>query len=148
MDSGASGHLTGNKAWFSELHPCAPCTVTTADHGVLTCTQRGTVVLDTPSTLITLRDVLYVPSLAVNLISVSALVKAGVRLHFAEKGCTLRTKRNGFIVRAAALNSIYSVHAALPQLSTAYSVTAGTSEAPDWVTLHARMGHLNPRSLS
>ena len=47
VDSGASSHLTGCRAWFTELHQCEPCTVVAANHGTLKCTQRGTVPLNT-----------------------------------------------------------------------------------------------------
>ena len=149
VDSGASSHLTGNRAWFTELHQCVPCTVTVADHGTLTCTQRGTVVLGTQRGRITVRNVLYVPSLAVNLLSVSAIVNAGLRVRFAKQGCSIRTARNELIARAAAHNNIYSVQAAapLPSSTVVYSVTAGTSEPLSWPTVHARMGHLNPRAM-
>ena len=147
VDSGASSHLTGNRAWFTELHQCVPCTVTVADRGTLTCTQRGTVVLSTQRGRITVRNVLYVPSLAVNLLSVSAIVNAGMRVHFTKNSCSIRTGRDELIVQAAAHNNIYSVQAAPQASTTAYSVTAGTSEPLSWVTIHARMGHLNPRAV-
>ena len=147
VDSGASSHLTGNRAWFTELHQCVPCTVTVADHGTLTCTQRGTVVLKTQRGRITVRNVLFVPSLGVNLLSVSAIVHAGMRVRFTKSGCSIRTSRNKLIVQAVAHNNIYSVYAAPQPSVAAYSVTSGTSEALSWVTIHARMGHLNPRAM-
>ena len=147
VDSGASSHLTGNRAWFTELHQCVPCTVTVADRGTLTCTQRGTVVLGTQRGRITVRNALYVPSLAVNLLSVSAIVNTGMRVRFTKKGCSIRTARDELVVEAVAHNNIYSVRAAAQPSLAAYSVTAGTSEPLSWVTIHARMGHLNPRAV-
>ena len=44
-------------------------------------------------------------------------------------------------------SNIYSVRAAAQPSLAAYSVTAGTSEPLSWVTVHARMGHLNPRAV-
>ena len=147
VDSGASGHLTGNKAWFVELHECPPCNVTTADHGVLTCTQRGTVVLSTQHCRHIIRDVLYVPSMTVNLLSVSAMINKGLRVHFTKTGCTIRTSRKKLIARAVALNNIYSIYASPQQNVTAYSVTSGSSGPLDWKTAHARMGHLSPSGM-
>ena len=147
VDSGASRHLTGCRAWFTELHQCEPCTVVAANHGTLKCTQRGTVTLITERGRILVRNVLYVPSLGVNLLSVSAILSAGMRVHFTKGGCRISTSRGKVIVQAVARNNIYSIHAA-PQLSeSAYSVTAGTSSPLSWVTAHGRMGHLNTRDM-
>ncbi len=90
VDSGASAHLSGTRAWFSELHQCEPCTVTTANHGRVTCTQRGTVSLHTEQGVLTIDEVLFVPSIVVNLLSVSALLKVGLRVRFTERACTVR----------------------------------------------------------
>jgi transposase InsO family protein len=147
VDSGASSHLTGCRAWFTELHSCAPCTVVAANHGTLTCTQRGTVTLNTERGRIHVRDVLYVPSLGVNLLSVSAIVNAGMRVRFTKGGCRISTSRNKLIVQAVARNNIYSIHAAPQPSESAYSVTAGTSSPLSWVVAHGRMGHLNTRDL-
>jgi hypothetical protein len=147
VDSGASSHLTGNRTWFTELHQCQPVTVTVADHGTLTCAQRGTVVLNTQRGRITVRNVLFVPSLGVNLLSVSAIVNAGMRVRFTKGGCSIRTSRNKLIVQATAHNNIYSVQAAPHASEAAYSVTSGSSEPLNWTTAHARMGHLNPKAM-
>ena len=147
VDSGASGHLSGNRAWFTELLQCEPCTVTVADHGTLTCAQRGTVVLNTRSGRITVRNVLYVPSLGVNLLSVSSIVNAGMRVRFTKSGCSIRTSRNKLIVQAVAHDNLYSVHASPQPSVTAYSVTSGSSEPVSWTTVHGRMGHLSPTAL-
>ena len=146
VDNGASARLTGDKGWFSELHDCVPCTVTTANHGVLTCTQRGTVLLSTERSCITVHNVLFVPSLVVNLLSVHAMVKGGNRVRFTENTCTIRTKRNMLIMRAKANNSLYSIRAVQQSATvTAHAASAGT--ALDWLTVHERMGHLHVRAM-
>ena len=147
VDSGASSHLSGCRAWFTELHQCEPCTVVAANHGTLQCTQRGTVTLNTERGRIHVRNVLYVPSLGVNLLSVSAIVNAGMRVRFTKAGCRISTSRNKLIVQAVARNNIYSIHAAPEPSEFAYSVTAGTSSPLSWVTAHGRMGHLNTRDM-
>ncbi len=146
VDSGASKHLTGDKRWFTKLHECVPCTVTTADRGVLSCSQRGTVVLNTQHGAFAVHDVLYVPALAVNLLSVSALLKSRYRVHFTKAGCVIRTSRNKLVAQAAAHDNVYLVRAT-PQPPSAQALSATTSSGLDWATAHARLGHLNPRSI-
>ena len=147
VDSGASSHLSGCRAWFTELHQCAPCTVVAANHGTLTCTQRGTVTLNTERGRIHVRDVLYVPSLGVNLLSVSAILNAGMRVRFTKGGCRISTSRNKLVIQATAHNNIYSIQATPQPSESAYSVTAGTSSPLSWVIAHGRMGHLNTRDM-
>ena len=148
VDSGASAHLTGNKAWFTQLHECPPCTVTTANHGVLTCSQRGTVKLNTQyNCFLTFDNVLFVPSLVVNLLSVSAILRSGYRVRFTGKGCTIRTRHNKHVVRAVSQDNIFSVQAWPPHTAVAHSVTSGSSGPLDWKTVHARLGHLNPTAM-
>ena len=147
VDSGASSHLPGCRAWFTELHQCYPCTVVTANHGTLKCTQRGTVTLNTERGRIHVRNVLYVPSLGVNLLSVSAIVNAGMRVRFTKGGCRISTSHNKLIVQAVARNNIYCISATPEPSESAYSVTAGTSSPLNWVIAHGRRGHLNPRDM-
>lgn len=147
VDSGAAKHLTGDKRWFKELYNCVPCTVTTADQGVLSCTQRGSVELSTRHGKFTVRNVLYVPGLTVNLLSVSVLVDTGYRVHFTKTGCTIRTSRNKLVIQAAALDNIYSVHVSLPLVYATLSATVSNKSAINWLVAHARLGHLNASSV-
>ena len=147
VDSGASGHLTGDRTWFTELSECPPIPVTTASHGKLMCTQRGTVALITPRGRINIKNVLFIPSVHVNLISVSCIIKSGYRVRFTEKSCTINTRHNKLVTRAVAHSNLFSVVASPLQSVTALSVTAGTSGGLDWKTAHTRMGHLSPSAM-
>ena len=76
MDSGATCHMCSNKELFSELCPVAKKTdVTLGDGRQLEATGRGnvslTMNLPNGAHKCRLLDVLYVPSLAYNLLSVS-----------------------------------------------------------------------------
>ena len=146
VDSGASYCLTGDKTWFTELHSCSPCTVTAANNGVLTCSQRGTVVLNVQYGSITLKDVLYVPTLPVNLLSVSALLKAGYQPRFTPTGCSI-IQHSNLLIQVKSHDSVYPLVASRPSTKVLSAVVNSASRGLDWATVHARLGHLNPAAI-
>ena len=146
VDSGASFSLTGDKSWFTELRECVPCTVSAANDGVLRCSQRGTVVLNVRYGSITVKDVLFVPSLTVNLLSVSALLKCGYRPHFTPTGCAI-IKRGGLLAEIKAHDNVYPLVASRQAAKVLSAVSSSTSKALDWATVHARLGHLNAQAI-
>lgn len=158
IDSGASAHLCNTAGWFTELRPCPPKTVTVANKSTLQCQQEGTIHVRISAgnhwKNAVFTNVLYVPDLGVNLLSVQAMTKAGLHLNFTQHGCTIRNKRQQVIGYAKAEQNLYhlvvtplkptmNVHANSVQMSDGNTVTA----ASDWQLIHARMGHLNAASV-
>ncbi|KAF7814526.1 Retrovirus-related Pol polyprotein from transposon TNT 1-94 [Senna tora] len=73
VDSGASDHMTGNASLFSTLAPCASSLqVKIADGTMAKVSAIGSIKI---STTLTLMNVLYVPALACNLLSISKLTQ-------------------------------------------------------------------------
>ena len=54
-----------------------------------------------------LNRVLYVPDLGVNILSVQAMVKAGLRCDFKVNGCTIRNRSRQVVGYAKAQDSLY-----------------------------------------
>ncbi|KAE8999862.1 hypothetical protein PR001_g18941 [Phytophthora rubi] len=83
VDSGASSHMTHDVSFlrdYTELQ--SPLDICIADGGRMGATGRGTAVLDFGDYSVTLSDVLHVPSLDRNLISVQKLASMGVTVAF------------------------------------------------------------------
>ena len=146
IDSGASYSLTGDRTWFTELYNCVPCTVTAANNGTLACTQRGTVVLNVLHGTITVKDVLFVPSLFINLLSVSALLKNGYRPRFTATGCAI-VKRRKLLAEAKVHDNVYPLTATRQPAKALSAVVSSSSKGLDWATVHARLGHINPQAI-
>ena len=78
VDSAASSHISGNIDLFNNLHSVTPITIETASGESFTADQQGTICItlcsnsihNLPNIPITLLDVIYVPKLNVNLMSV------------------------------------------------------------------------------
>lgn len=94
IDSGATCHMCNDVSLFVKLHNFEkPVEVTLGDGHVVKATGRGVVKTEIESPNIqkgkscVLQDVLYVPSLSYNLVSVSKATKSGKTVKFNEDGC-------------------------------------------------------------
>ena len=112
VDSGATCHMCSNKELFSELCPVTKKTdVTLGDGRQLEATGQGNVSL-TMNLLngvhkCRLLDVLYVPSLAYNLLSVSKAAEKGKETVFNEKGCEIVSASGTVIAKAQHYGNLY-----------------------------------------
>ena len=78
VDSAASSHLSGNRSLFHQFYDVEPIAIETASGELFVSTKRGTIdiiirsdpKLNLPDLPITLQEVIYVPNLQANLLSV------------------------------------------------------------------------------
>ena len=96
IDSGATSHMCTDQRMFTELHPLSKSLeVKLGDGHVLTAVGQGTVQLIMKCgrdkyRKCTLSDVLYVPKLSCNLLSVSKTTEKGNDVKFYEDTCIIR----------------------------------------------------------
>lgn len=102
-------------------------------------THIGTVQLNGS---LSLDNVLFVPALGCNLISVTHLLKAGVDVWFQATGCSLSS--NGTRIGFASLSDGLYVLQASPRSSTAHPARTSSDLLSYW---HRRLGHLNFREV-
>lgn len=106
VDSGATCHMTNNKNLLKNYVVDTPRLVTAANNQKMCTEGHGDVelVLKGQQNTTTISEVIFVPGLSTNLLSVSKLTAKGLRVHFNEKGCSIRygetviasaTKKNG-----------------------------------------------------
>ena len=156
MDSGASKHMCKDRNKFTVLVP--HCAEVEFGNGYrVRVYWKGTVVIRAIGGPLELTDVLYVPSLASNLFSVSRACKLGARCTFLEDGLGAYIEHsNKLVCTATFVNELYwleelylpthtaavaDVHA-LPTLNTENKRTV---EAVMW---HRRLGHLGYETLA
>lgn len=95
VDSGASVHATGNRAllsWYESLH--TDRFILGASGHRLRVSGSGSVCTDR----IILNDVLYVPGLEKNVVSVAKLAELDYGVDFGNTGCFIRDDRTGALV--------------------------------------------------
>ena len=91
FDSGCSRHMTGNRAFFSELKECASSHVTFGDGARGRIMAKGNIAKNNLSCL---NDIRYVDELKANLIMVSQLCDQGYSVNFSKDSCVVINKDN------------------------------------------------------
>jgi hypothetical protein len=96
VDSGATRHMFCDLSVFHKLESIAPTTVKLGGDSTANCAQIGEVVLHlSDGRRLRLSQVLYVPCLAINLLSVSQIAKKGIMTSFTKAGCALIDSDDG-----------------------------------------------------
>jgi hypothetical protein len=142
---------------FQKLKFIALTTVKLGDDSTTDCTQIGEIVLDVSyGHRIRLTQVLYVPRLAINLLSVSRLAQKGIMTSFTKIGCTLLDTDDGNCLLAEARTTpggLYVIPKAVHHASSsACAIAANASPSSSQcvkplskemqILWHARLGHV------
>jgi len=143
VDSGATCHMCSDKRLFVEL--CSleePEEVTLGDGYAVEATGKGVVKLelvakDGKTKKCKLHDVLYVPKLSYNLLSVSRVTKAGKAVEFNEAGCVITDENRKLIGTATRVGNLY-------YLNCRDGRAQSNAAAETW---HRRYGHLGVENL-
>ena len=92
IDSGASRHMTSNRGIFQAL-TSRVVPITIANGAEIMAEGIGTVMIDTPRGPVVMEDVLYVPSMQANLLSIHALRRKGITVEFGQDGVVFRIRK-------------------------------------------------------
>ena len=151
VDSGATCHMCCDDKLFDELHSLEqPLEVMLGDGYAVEATGRGTVVLALTevggkATRCKLHEVLYVPDLSYNLLSVPKATKAGKVVKFTETGCEILDSNKKVIAVATRVGSLYHLNCQADNEQTNAAVNKSKETKED--TWHWRYGHLGVRNL-
>ena len=149
VDSGATTHMCHDRQSFTNLYQLEnPIDVVLGDGRALTAVGRGEVVLDVvlpngESKLCTLCDVLYVPKLSHNLISVTKATQKGKVVKFTKSACYMLNKKHQMIAKATKVGSLYQLEYK-PNHERANLAEKADTKEDIW---HKRFGHLGVGSL-
>ena len=141
VDSGATSHMTYDRKILSNFREFQhPSQVYLGDDKAIFATGQGSVKIacydeSYPITL-TLENVLYVPKLRKNLLSVAAIAKKGAEVKFDNKTCTVIKDKRTLVIGHIVDDRLYRVN-------TVDFVNVATSKEPDLRSWHCRFGHLN-----
>lgn len=143
VDSGASMHMTVNKHWlknpsFSSSLP----EIIVANKTKVPVLCSGDVEITTNHNYeVTVKNVLCVPSLTTNLLSVSELIRNGNSVVFKLNQCLIRNKQGHLVAQAELVDGVYKL-----KLQTQNCFL--TSSVVDGDTWHRRLGHLNSNDMN
>ncbi|KAG8239599.1 hypothetical protein J437_LFUL018311 [Ladona fulva] len=116
VDSGVTSQMTMHKNWLVDhKEESLSMSVTVANNSKMKTAGHCNVLVNLEGDDKGISDVLYVPDLSTNLLSVSKLVSKGINVIFNEKGCELCLREkfevNGEVVATAdCMNSMYKLN--------------------------------------
>lgn len=150
VDSGATSHMCSDKSIFTNLHTLSsPLPVTLGDGRSLQAVGRGDIVLKmnlpqerTESCI--LHDVLLIPELSYNLLSVTSAAKRGKMTTFNETTCEIKDSKSRVIALGHREGGLYYLDHGGPVLSVHVSQHQDSSRKLTW---HRRFGHLGKQSI-
>lgn len=148
VDSGATCHMCGNDKLFTKLQSLEiPVNVTLGDGHTLEATGRGTVHVEmklpnNKTKRCKLLDVLHVPKLSYNLLSVSKAAEAGKITEFNQDGCQIFGATKKLIAVATRVGSLYY----LDCKSRKEQANPAKEETKENIW-HRRFGHLGIQNL-
>ena len=152
VDSGATSHMCNDESLFSEIKPLLKSqAVQVGDGHSVEAKGEGTVelkiTLSTGVSCCKLSNVLYVPDLSYNLLSVSKAAKSGKVIEFHGNGCNIINKNSKIIAAATKIGDLYFLNCINDD--TAYTVQNNKFDSRSkMVTLwHRRFGHLGENNL-
>ncbi|MCO5614455.1 hypothetical protein L7F22_068737 [Adiantum nelumboides] len=150
FDSGASRHITSRKDLFCSLD-AAPAgkKVTCANNASYPIKGVGKILITiSDGSDLCLPDVLYVPGIKKNLLSVSSLVKNGLRVIFEDDRCIVQDRENGYslITTGTLENGLFVLDHYEKQIQACIAETK-TQAMQDAELWHARFGHVGYGSL-
>ena len=150
VDSGATCHICNSKELFDDFCTLStPQKVTLGDDHILEAIGTGSVELklklpDEESRIGRLSDVLYVPSLAYNLLSVAKVTEAGKRVKFSETQGDIFDDQGERVAVASKAGNLYYLNCEAPKDHQVNSTIVESKENL-W---HRRFGHLGEKNLS
>lgn len=140
VDSGASSHMTPHKQLLVNMKPAKVVDVTSANNAKLNVKGVGDTVLRLNDIEVPVNNVLHVPELSANLLSVFYIVSKGNSVTFDANGCTIRNTKSEIVAQCQPKNGVYK-----------FSSNDGTcmlSRQNECAFIwHRRLGHLNYQTM-
>ena len=154
FDSGATQYMSPRRDWFTTFETLK--IIYMADDGQHQAVRIGsfTIQINGSGQVILIKDVLYVPASAKNLLSVSQITaKSNSSVRFTSSLCIITTTTNigqNFVIKCTKVGNLYPLGVGLLNIpQTAKTSLSAFSLTKDTATIkwHHRLGHLNLQSL-
>ena len=146
VDSGATHHLSSTNVGMMGYQVLEePVSITIADENEMVAAGKGDIIISIKGGIkLKLLDVLYVPRLSKNLLSVPKATSKGVEVKFSGDYCIFKAKGGVELARAHKENGLYKLQATCVKGGSAYTARL---PVPDQNVWHHRFGHANVNGL-
>lgn len=133
IDSGASRHLSPHREMLMDFHASNGPEISVANNNWLKVAGSGIAYVNIDGIDIAIRNVLFVPGLGANSLSVSEMIKAG-NVTFNANDCNVFNANNELFMKAKLDGDVYKIEA------KQISYMRAKNDDIDW---HRRLGHLS-----
>ena len=151
LNSGATRPMCGDRSQFSDLRKSPLSHIRAADNKLLSVQGEGTIYMSTSiGKSFMLINVLYVPGIAANLVSVGCIDQKGDSIQIKNRQCNVFSPKNELIMTSSlAFKGIYKLNLRETKNHThltpmPLSFVANPLSIDIW---HKRLAHINPRYL-
>jgi len=141
IDSGCTNHMTADLSLFKDLDKSYMSKVRIGNGEYVKVEGKGAIEVETMSGTKTLKNVLYVPKINQNLVSVGQLLESGYSIFFNNGVCDIKDKNGVLLFSAKMMNRSFNVDWREVCLSV------NTYENNETVLWHKRLGHFNYATL-
>lgn len=135
IDSGASRHMTHSDSGMKNLRETDVKDIMSANNENMGVKKCGDLTIQNDDVEINVKGALFVPELAVNLLSVHKICENGNTVFFNKDGCTIKNASGDRVAYCKQSNGVYPLKAAEKCLVAKNKV--------DGVTWHRRLGHVS-----
>nr|GMC49461.1 Retrovirus-related Pol polyprotein from transposon RE1 [Ipomoea batatas] len=137
LDSGCTNHMTGDEELFRELDRSQVSSVRIGNGDCIPVKGKGTVALESCTGTKLIYDVLYVPDIDKNLLSVGQLVDKGFKVIFENKLGIIKDIYDNDVIRIKMRGKSFLLDP-MEEEQAAYTATTTNKE-----TRHKRLGHFH-----
>ena len=109
IDSGCTNHMTTDLSLFKDLDKSYMSKVRTGNEEYVKVEGKGVIEVETMSGTKTLKNMLYVPKINQNLVSVGQLLESGYSLSFNDGMCNIRDKMGILLLSAKMMNRSFNI---------------------------------------
>lgn len=106
--------------------------------------KSGDAIIYLPEGDVEIKNVLHVPNISVNLLSVSKICEQGHTVTFNKKGCTITNADGNILASTKCENGVYKLRSAKKDIDLCMVAQKGSVSALTW---HRRLGHMNAKSM-
>ena len=151
VDSGALQHMTLHKHFFDSYQLVLGRKMFMSDNGMVKDISKGSILVETRVKdrvrSITIHDVLHVPKMHSNLLSVSKLISRGLKVHFNSLGCMVRASNSEMLAVALLEFNLYQLDTNVMNGAETSFLARFDENSHSFELWHKRLGHLNANSM-
>lgn len=141
LDSAATIHMTNNLDLLENVKNTTECSITTANDQIMCANKVGSITLPLSDSLnANIENILYVPDLKVNLLSVSQIVKKNYSVVFKTTGCEIYDSQQNVIATGIFDKDLFKLDLKNQLVACHASVNS--------MLWHRRLGHISFGSLN